>query len=546
MAKSFPLRIVAFRLSLLLALAPFLLLTVFTQPFFDDFRNAYWTRQYGMWGVQGWHFQTWTGRFTSTFFMTVLNPVTYGWLDGVKAVAAALFVAQWASIAHFLRALCHTALRVPCSWGQAFWAAGLLLALFCNAAPAPFSFLYWFCGAVAYALPLMGLLNFAALALRAGWGPEGGQWRGAALACGPLVLAMVGNELTLVQAVPVLAGLGYALPRAARPKWWLWVVVGGLATALAAAAPGNWARALAMAPPSDPWHAYRWLVLGPRAAYSFVLFLAKPVVALSLLAAAAAGLGLGYRQRLTGGAVRLSRRDRRVLLLGFGALNGVGFLLFRYLIVGAPLLRAQNEILVVLLISTAGLAWVAAQHLPAPSAGGERLLRLNALPFVLLLGLFGVGHVPEAWRELVTSAAPFDAQMHARFAALRAAHRAGQPVVQLPPLRLPYGRVLIPLRQFSPDIEFDLDLTAGCEGNINGVMENYFAVPDVCSDPAAPALRPGGAPVPAGLLILPPCKQPLPAPWPGSTSRPLTSKPPPSAAAAPAPWAWCGCTAAIW
>jgi hypothetical protein len=96
--------------------------------------------------------------------------------------------------------------------------------------------------------------------------------------------------------------------------------------------------------------------------------------------------------------------------------------------------------------------------------------------------------VPEAWRELCTSAVPFDAQMQARFAALRMAHNIGQSSVSLPPLRVPYGRVLIPLLRFSSDIEFDIDLTVGCEGNINGVMERYFEVPDVCCEPTAPAL----------------------------------------------------------
>jgi hypothetical protein len=113
---------------------------------------------------------------------------------------------------------------------------------------------------------------------------------------------------------------------------------------------------------------------------------------------------------------------------------------------------------------------------------------LRLLALLLLVGLFAAGHVPEAWRELATSAASFDTQMQNRFAALRDAHRAGTPQLTLPPLRLPYGRVLVPLRQFSPDIEFDIDLTPGCEGTINGVMERYFQVPDVCSVPAAPAL----------------------------------------------------------
>ena len=485
------LRLLFLRLLLLLALAPFLLLTAFNQPFFDDFRNAYWAREHGIWGVQNWLFQTWTGRFTSTFLMTVLNPVTYGWLGGVKVVTAVMLVAQWASIAHFLRALFHTALRVSCSWSTAIWTAALLLALFCNAAPAPFSFLYWFCGAVAYQLPLIGLLNFAALAIRAGWGPARGQWRSAGLACGPLVLALVGNELTLVQAVPVLGLLAYALPRAARPKLALWLVLGGLATAVAVAAPGNWARALAMAPPSDPLYAYRWLVLGPRTAYSLVLFLIKPMVSLSLLAAAATGLGLGLQHRAPVAFVPRPRRLWGLTLLAFGILNSIGFLLFRYLIVGAPLMRAQNEILLVMLISVAVLAWVAAQQLPQLAAWAPRLLGYGQWPAVLLaICLMGAGHVPEAWRELGTSAGPFNAQMQARFAALRAAHRTGQPAITLPPLRLPYGRVLIPLRQFSHDIEFDIDLTPGCEGNINGVMERYFEVPDVCCRPSAPALLP--------------------------------------------------------
>ncbi len=476
-------------MGLLLALAPFLGLTAFTQPFFDDFRNAYWAREHGIWGVQSWLFQTWTGRFTSTFFMAALNPVTYGWLNGVKVVAAGFFVVLWVSMAYFIRTLLRTVRRQPCSWGLAFWAAALLLALFCNAAPAPFSFLYWFCGAVAYQLPLIGLLVFVALALRTGLGPAPGQWRSAELACGPLVLAVVGNELTLVQAMPVLALLGYLLPAAARPKWWLWMAVGGVATAVAVLAPGNWVRAAAMAPPTDPLYAYRWLVLGPRTAYSLVIFLLKPLIGLSLLAAAAAGLWLGHAQQAHGRpTVTLSRRQWGVVMLAFLVLNAIGFLLFRHLLVGPPLTRAQNEITLVLLLSTTALAWFAAWQLPLTARQGLLVRRSGPWLTLLLAGLLSAGHLPEAWRELCTSAAPFDAQMQARFAALRAAHRAGKSAVVLPPLRLPYGHVLIPLRQFSTDIEFDIDLSPGCAGNINGVMERYFEVPNVCADAAAPAL----------------------------------------------------------
>ncbi|MEL5995818.1 hypothetical protein [Hymenobacter segetis] len=485
-----PLRLVLPRLGIILALMPFLLLCAFNQPFFDDFRNGYWMREHGTWGVQLWLFQTWTGRFTTTFIMTVLNPVAYGWLGGVKVVAAGAFAALWTSLAHLLRALWHTALRRACSWSQALWAAGLLLALFCNAAPSPFSFLYWFCGIVAYQLPLMGLLNFTALALRAGWGPEAARWRNAGLACLPLVLALTGNELTLVQAVPVLALLGFALPKVARPKLVLWLGIGAAATALAAAAPGNWARIAAMAPPSDPYHTYRWLVLLPRAAYSMLQFLVKPLIVSSMLAAGLTGAWIGRHQlKYSQALVSLSRWQWVAIMLAFGTVNFIGFLLFRHLVVGPPLPRAQNEILLVLLLSTAGLGWLVGQQLLSSSSGDKaRQLPLQLLSLLLFIGLFGAGHTPEAWRELATSAAPFDAQMQARFGALRTAHRAGTPQVTLPPLRLPYGRVLAPLRQFSSDIEFDIDLTPGCAGNINGVMERYFEVPNVCCDAATPPL----------------------------------------------------------
>ena len=129
------------RLGIGLAVLPFLLLCAFNHPFFDDFRNGTWLREHGTWGVQVWLFKTWTGRVTTTFLMTALNPVAYGWLGGVKLVAAGLLLSLWASLAHLLRALRWPPLGFSCSRGQALWAAAGLLALFCNAAPAPFSFL---------------------------------------------------------------------------------------------------------------------------------------------------------------------------------------------------------------------------------------------------------------------------------------------------------------------------------------------------------------------------------------------------------------------
>ncbi|WP_210518739.1 hypothetical protein [Hymenobacter terricola] len=483
------LHLATLRLGLLLALAPFLLLTMFNQPFLDDFRYANSTREHGLWAVQSWLYLTWTGRFTSSFMLTVLNPVTYGWLGGVKVVAAVFFVALWAGMAFFIRSLVHSAARAACSRSTAFWASGILLALFCNATASPFSFFYWFSGAVGYLVPLLALLAFCALAVRVGWGQESRPWRWAWLACGPLVLAMSGCELTLVQGVPVLALLGYALPRASRPKWWLWVAVGATAGALDVLAPGNWLRAGAMAP-YDRLYAYRWLVLGPRSAYSAVLFLGQPMVLLTLVVAGGAGLWLGFQQRPHAQPLPMPS-CWRAILLAFGVLNGAGFVLFRYLIVGPPLPRGQNEILLVMLISTAGLAWAAARNLPALAAWEPRFRRSGLAFGLLIAGLLAAGHVPRAWWELCTSAAPFDAQMQDRYARLRAAHRAGKAAAGLPALHLRYGHVLIPLQRFDPGVEFDVDLVAGCSSVHNWIVARYFKVPDACRLPLAePAAKP--------------------------------------------------------
>lgn len=89
------------RSSLLLELAPFVLLMAFNQPFFDDFRLAQWTQTYGFWGMQKWYYLYQTGRFASTVFMTALNPLTYGWLAGVKVAVFIEFILLWASIVFF-------------------------------------------------------------------------------------------------------------------------------------------------------------------------------------------------------------------------------------------------------------------------------------------------------------------------------------------------------------------------------------------------------------------------------------------------------------
>ena len=473
--------VLAGRLGLLLAVAPFVALAAFNQPFFDDFRNAVQQRAHGLWGVQAYWFGAWTGRFTTTFLLTALNPVSYGWLGGVKAAAVLFMALLWAAVAALLRAAWRLARPA------AGWSAALLLALLANGMAAPFSFLYWFSGAVVYQLPLVGLLGGLAWLLARPPGPRGGR-AGAWLAGAGLVLAATGNELTLVQAGVVAGALAWGLPAALRPRravWRGWALAAGAAAAVAVAAPGNWVRAGIMAP-TGPHN--RWLLLLPRAAWAELLFLADPMISSSLLAALLLGIGLG---RAAGPRPAPLPRPRWAgWLLAYGALNSAGFVLFSAITGGAPLMRAQNEILLVGLLSTATLGWALGRWGGLPWAArahrGRGQWPLAGLLAGLVAGLFATGHVRHAWAELLTSAAPYDAQMQARYAALRAAHRTGRPAVQLPALRLAHALVLAPLSRPGQRVEFDVDLTPGCEGTINGVFSRYFDVPQVCGGPPAP------------------------------------------------------------
>ena len=474
------------RVLVLLAGLPFLLLTAFNQPFFDDFRNAYWVREHGLLGVQVAHYLTWTGRYGSTFVLTVLNPVTYDWLAGVKVVAAASLLGLWLSLAGLLRTLARVAAGQRVRRGAVRWAALGLLALFGNATPAPFSFLYWFAGLVVYQLPLIALLNFSTLALQAGWGGAAGR-RGRAWAAGACLLVAVGsNELTLVQAAVVLAMLAATLPPARRSLLFGWGAVAALAAVVALAAPGNWGRVTAM----DPHLPHRWLLLGPRIVSSALHFLIDPLIGSSLLLALLAGAGAGQRGRAAAGVpLALSRRQWWGVLLAVGALNGSGFVLFRLLIGTSPLPRALNELVLVAVVSAALLGWLAGQRL-VMSARQQAVFQ-----FVLVVGLLAflaLGNVVPAWQELLTSAPAYDRQLRTRYALLRAAHRAGRPAT-LPLLRLRHARVLAPLNNRGYFVDFDVDVSPGCEGTINGVLSRYFEVPRVCgvaADSAVSRLRP--------------------------------------------------------
>jgi hypothetical protein len=69
---------------LILSVLPFIILSVFSHPCWDDFEFSELTRELGFLEAQRNWYYTWTGRFFSTAFLSSVNPLVYRSITGYK------------------------------------------------------------------------------------------------------------------------------------------------------------------------------------------------------------------------------------------------------------------------------------------------------------------------------------------------------------------------------------------------------------------------------------------------------------------------------
>jgi hypothetical protein len=473
-----------------LALLPLLGLTLFAQPYFDDYVNANTTAALGRWASQWQSYQLRSGRYTAVGLSTLLNPLSY-WplashLAGLRLVLAAAVVAHLVALRQFFGALLAVVGPAKRQPGLAWGLALLVLAVGLNALPEPFSFLYWFAACFVYQLAWAFSLGFGAAALRAVSEPAGpARRRWAVLAALCLAAAVSSNELTLLVGVVMLAGLGWWVRRYRPAAWRLWLSWAGLAgfcAAVALAAPGNWHRAAL----TDAYpQAHRWLLLVPRAGLAVVGLVARPVLLVSTLGLAVALLRLGASLRSVP-AASPRRADVLVVLAGYVLLNTVGAAFMKSFWVDPLLGRVSNLLVLVLLVSTAALAlWVGTWWAPAQAHWLRGRLATSLLCSGLLV-LFGVGQVRRAWQELLFVAPTYSQQMQARYALLRQARAQGHAYVAVPPLRLPLvPGVLVPLAVPGRLIEYSVELKPSYADNEE--LARYFGLRGVRRQAAATA-----------------------------------------------------------
>jgi hypothetical protein len=412
---------------LVLLLLPYLALSFYAQPYWDDYDYVDLLARLGsQWAAYKYLYTHHTGRFFS-IWVTQLNPLGYGFPEGMRVLSLGWLGATGLAQAWGLRVLT----RQQLSWRQATaWSVVLLLGMLFSM-PSPYAAFYWFSSANVYQVPaILGVVWPAAMlqSVRAGsrWSRAG--WYGLAAMA---LLGMAGSlELALLLLGWSLAWLCYLAWRRADAlalcRWLGLAVLAVLAGAVMVASPGNFVRlhhdGAGQAVPL-------WKILG-RAVLQTVLFLTEPrqVTALVVLPLVLARLGYRYRHLRPVG-LRLPLWAGVAFVVGGVALQ---MLFLSFVAWGYPAVRVLNFLWFGLLTSWLLVLWAALPEVPGPATRLALRLRRPALLYGLVLALGG----PEraAWREWLGNGPTWQHQLAAREATIRAARAAGQREVAVAPL----------------------------------------------------------------------------------------------------------------
>jgi hypothetical protein len=436
-----------------LGLLPFVVLSMYSHPALDDFSDAVMRQRLSFWETQRDLYLTWTGRYTTSLFLTELSPVCHSWLEGYWLVP----VAALCAVLGGLYALVSTVAGRSWSAATRVLAASVLLLLWLHQASSIAEILYWYNGVAVYTLPAALLLLALAVAARYWQAVPGSaaarRWLGLTAVLGVVLVGT--NELI---ALPLCAATGllmlWEFYRGGPRRYPLLGLVAVLAVALAVSflAPGNMERAAVINRSVHPL----WVAGGTVISSAYLLLnwlssgvlMAVTVMVLPLLLRLAAAPDMPW-QRLA----RFHPLLLALLLFGLLALAGVP----SYWATGGlmpPRGRAMLYLLFVVgwfgLILTALLRWqpAAARYLQGPlvsqygwaapvAAGlwGWLLLNLVADHNVRQLRQYmgqGSNNVVVAYRDWLSgSARRYDEQLTQRYELLR---RTRQQRLQLPPL----------------------------------------------------------------------------------------------------------------
>ena len=130
----------------LVSIAPFLIISYYNQPSVDDFYFTVKSQSIGALNAQIEWYLTWTGRYFSTFILSI-NPLVYNNLMLYKTIPVLLIVGLWLSLSLLVQAI-----FINIKTKHLFFISTSIMTLFFFQMPSISQGVYWLAGAVTYQL----------------------------------------------------------------------------------------------------------------------------------------------------------------------------------------------------------------------------------------------------------------------------------------------------------------------------------------------------------------------------------------------------------
>ena len=89
----------------IVAISPFLILSFFNHPSWDDFCYSVQSMKLGFWKAQLTIYEDWSGRYFATAVLSI-NPLVFKWIDGYKIVSAMILLLFMGTIYYFVKTIC--------------------------------------------------------------------------------------------------------------------------------------------------------------------------------------------------------------------------------------------------------------------------------------------------------------------------------------------------------------------------------------------------------------------------------------------------------
>lgn len=147
---------------LFLTIVPFLVLSFYAHPSWDDFMYAYYSDVKGFWEAQKIWYMTWSGRFFSTAFLSFANPLVFRSITGYKIMTFLLILATFAVIYYAVSAFFRDSVKTR----SKILASLSLCYLYLSGLPSVSLALYWHSSVVIYQVANIAMLLIFVLLLK--------------------------------------------------------------------------------------------------------------------------------------------------------------------------------------------------------------------------------------------------------------------------------------------------------------------------------------------------------------------------------------------